>query len=134
MKIARLLVVCAMAPLAGCGLSDQYSVMPKLLKQPSAAPAQSEPEPDTKELIRLDADKLFTSHPSALAVSQARRDSSGPGFTACVKAMIARSVGNAPESITLVVSIEHGELADRRRAMPQDRCTAETYENVDVAQ
>jgi NDP-sugar pyrophosphorylase family protein len=38
-----LLALCAAVALTGCGLSDQYSFMPKLLKQPGAAPPQLEP-------------------------------------------------------------------------------------------
>lgn len=93
-----------------------------------------EPEPDTKELIRASAETLFTSHPSALAVAQARRNSSGIGFTACVKATITRGSDNKQESIVIVVDIERGQLIDRRRAIPQDGCTTETYQNIDVAQ
>jgi hypothetical protein len=134
MKIVPLLVICAVAPLTGCGLSDQYSFMPKLLKQPSAPPPQLEPEPDTKALIRVGAETLFTGRPSALAVSPVRRNALGPGFTVCVKAVTTGPLDNGLHSTTLLVAIEHGKLADRHRAAPQDRCETETYDDIEVVQ
>jgi hypothetical protein len=134
MMIVRVLVIFAVAPLMGCGWSDQYSLMPKVFKLPSAAPPQLEPVPDTKALFRAGANSLFVNRPSSLAVSPARRNSSGTGFNACVNAIVPRSLGNEPETITLLVSIEHGQLADRRRATPQDGCATETYEDIDLTQ
>jgi hypothetical protein len=63
MKIAAMLVACAMA-LAACDLADQAtsfmpkladqaaSFMPKTVRQSDPAPPAVEPEPDVKELIR----------------------------------------------------------------------------------
>jgi hypothetical protein len=133
MKIAMSLLACAMALLAGCGAADQYATfMPKTLRQPSTEPPQPDPEPDVKEWIRVNADTLFTAHPSAVAVSRPQRIT-GRGFSVCVKAIVAGPMNPEPQPITLVVIIEHGKLADRRRATPQDGCAAQTYEKVEAA-
>jgi hypothetical protein len=143
MKIAAMLVACAMA-LAGCDLADQAanfmpkladqaaSLMPKTFRQPDTAPPAVEPEPDVKELIRANADTLFTAHPSALAVARPKRIT-GRGFSVCVNAVIAGAINPQPQPITLIVITGRGKLADRRRATPQDGCAAETYEKVEAA-
>jgi hypothetical protein len=132
MKIAMSVLACATALLAGCGLADQYATfVPKILRQPSTEPA-SDPEPDVKELIRVNGDTLFTARPSAVAVSRPRRIA-GRGFSACVKAMVVGPMNPEPQPITLLVTIEHGKFADRHRATSQDDCATETYERVEVA-
>jgi hypothetical protein len=143
MKIATMLVACAMA-LAACDLTDQAasfmpkladqaaSLMPKAFRQPEPPPPPAEPELDVKELIRANADTLFTAHPSALAVARPKRIT-GRGFSVCVKAVVAGAINGQPQPITLIVIIERGKLADRRRATPQDGCAGETYEKVEAA-
>jgi hypothetical protein len=49
-----------------------------------------------------------------------------------VKAVVAGAMNPQPQPITLIVIIERGKLADRRRATPQDGCAGETYEKVEV--
>lgn len=127
------LTACAMMLLAGCGVADQYSSLPKFMRQPSTEPPPPEPEPDFKELVRVGANTLFTAPPTAVAVSRARRNPAGRGFTGCVKAVVTAGMSDQPQPITLLVTIEHGKLADRHRATPQDGCAAETYEQVQVA-
>jgi hypothetical protein len=39
-----------------------------------------------------------------------------------------------PQTVTLLVAIEHGLLTDRHRAAPQDGCAMESYEKVEIAQ
>jgi hypothetical protein len=143
MKIATMLAACAMA-LAGCDLADQAtsfmpkladqaaSFMPKTVRQSDPAPPAVEPEPDVKELIRANADTLFTAHPSALAVARPKRIT-GRGFSVCVNAVVAGAINPQPQPITLIVIIERGKLADRRRATPQDGCAGETYEKIEAA-
>jgi hypothetical protein len=41
--------------MAGCGVADKNSRMPAFLRQPSDAPSQSDPEPDLKEVVRVNA-------------------------------------------------------------------------------
>jgi hypothetical protein len=142
MKTAAMLVACAMA-LAACDrdqvanfmpkLADQAaSLMPKTFRPSDPAPPTVEPELDVKELIRANADTLFTAHPSELAVARPKRVT-GRGFSVCVKAVVAGALNREPQPITLIVIIERGKLADSRRATPQDGCAGETYEKVEVA-
>jgi hypothetical protein len=103
-------------------LADQAaSLMPKTFRQSDPAPPPVEPELDVKELIRANADTLFTAHPSALAVARPKRIT-GRGFSVCVNAVVAGAMNPQPQPITLIVIIERGKIADRRRATPQDGC------------
>jgi hypothetical protein len=130
---AVMLVACAVATLSGCGVADQFaSFMPKGFRQPTPEPPAPAPEPDVKELIRANADTLFTAHPSALAVARPKRIT-GRGFSVCVKAVVAGSMNPDPQPITLVVIIEHDKLVDRHRATAQDGCERESYEKVEAA-
>ena len=127
-----MLVAGAMAAFSGCGFADQVaSFMPKGFRQPSPERPAPEPEPDVKELIRANADTLFTAHPGTLAVARPKRIT-GRGFSVCVKAVVAGPMNSEPQPITLIVVIEHGKLADRRRATAQDGCERESYEKVEV--
>jgi hypothetical protein len=132
MRIGVMLIACTVMALSGCGLSDQHSFMPKILRQPSAEPRQPEPETDAKELLRAGADTLFMEHPNTVAVSRPRRIL-GRGFSVCVTAVVAGQLNAEPRPVTLLVIIEQGKLADRRRATSYDGCATETYENVDLA-
>jgi hypothetical protein len=133
MKIGMILLASAAALLAGCEGADQYATfMPKSLRQPSTEPPQPAPEPDVKAWVRDNADTLFTAHPSALSVARPKRIT-GRGFSVCVKAVVAGQMNPEPQPITLLVIIERGKLADRRRATPQDGCATETYEKVEAA-
>jgi hypothetical protein len=100
-----------------------------VFREPSVEPPPPEPEPDVKELVRVGADTLFTGHPSALEVSRPRRIA-GRGFDVCVKAVVPGAVDGEPRPVTVLVTIEHGKLADRHRATAQDRCAEDTYEPV----
>jgi hypothetical protein len=129
---AIMLVAVAMAALSGCDVADQVaSFMPKGFRQPTPEPPAPEAEPDVKELIRANADTLFTARPGALAVARPKRIT-GRGFSACVKAVVAGPMSSEPQPITLVVIIERGKIADRRRATAQDGCEGERYERVEV--
>jgi hypothetical protein len=87
--LAVMLVPCAMAALSGCDFADKFaSFMPKGFRQPTHEPLPPEAEPDVKELIRANADTLFTARPGALAVAPPKRIT-GRGFSACVKAVVA---------------------------------------------
>jgi hypothetical protein len=130
---AIMLALCAMAALSGCGVADQLaSFMPKGFRQPTPEPPAPEAEPDVKELIRANADTLFTARPGALAVARPKRIT-GRGFSVCVKANVAGPMNPEPQPVTLVVIIEHGKLTDRRRATAQDGCERESYERIEAA-
>jgi hypothetical protein len=50
-----------------------------------------------------------------------------------VNAIVAGAMNQQPQPITLIVIIERGKIADRRRATAQDGCAGETYEKVEAA-
>ncbi len=129
MKFRMALMVGTVMLLTSCGVADQYSALPKVFREPSAEPPPPEPEPDVKELVRAGADTLFMGHPTALQVSRPRRVA-GRGFDVCVKAVVPGAVDGQPRPVTVLVTIEHGKLADRHRATAQDRCAGNTYEPV----
>jgi hypothetical protein len=129
MKLRMALIAGNLLLLAGCGVADQYSAVPKVFRQPELEPPPPEPEPDVKELVRAGADTLFMGHPSAVAVSRPRRIA-GRGFDVCVKAVVPGAIDGEPRPVTILVTIEHGKLAERHRATPQDRCAADRYELV----
>jgi len=47
-----------------------------------------------------------------------------------VKAVVPGAIDGEPRPVTILVTIEHGKLAERHRATSQDRCAADTYELV----
>ena len=130
MWIRMALGACVVALVAGCGVADQHSVMPKILGQPSAEPRPPAPEPDAKELVRVGANTLSTAHPMAVAVSRPRRVTDQE-FSVCVKANVSSLIDGQARPVTLLVRIEHGKLADRHRAAAHDGCEIETYEKVE---
>jgi hypothetical protein len=133
MRIKVTPIACAIFLLTACDLADQHATwVPKVLRQLSTEPPQA--EPDVKELVRVGIDTLFTVHPVAVSVSRARHNDVGKGFTACVKALVAGPMNPEPQTVTLLVAIEHGLLTDRHRAAPQDGCAMESYEKVEIAQ
>lgn len=135
MKASRslLLAVGAFGFLSACGTADPYSpYAPSFMRQAEPKPPPPESAPDVKELVRSGVMALFTSHVKVVAVSPPRRNPSGTGWTACAKATVPAPMSNRPEPVTLVVSIEHGRLWDRRRAAPEDGCEALPYERVEV--
>ena len=129
MKLGMALIAGTVMLLTGCGVADQYSALPKVFREPSVEPPPPEPEPDVKELVRVGADTLFTGHPSALEVSRPHRIA-GRRFDVCVKAVVPGAVDGQPRPVTVLVTIEHGKLADCHRATAQDRCARDSYEPV----
>ncbi len=131
MRIRAVPVACVIMLLTGCGLADQYSVMPKILRQPSTEPRPPAPEPDAGELVRVAANTLFTAPPHTVAVSRPRRVTDQE-FSVCVKAVVPSLIDSQPRPVTLLVMIENGRLTDRHRAGVNDGCENETYEKVNL--
>ena len=92
-----------------------------ILRPSGAEPQPREDQPDVKELIRRDADKMFTTKPHAVAVGPPRRISAHQ-LSACVKALVPGLIDGRIRSTTLVVTIVAGKsLTD---AEPAWRTTA----------
>jgi hypothetical protein len=79
----------------------------KGFRQPTPEQPPPEPELDVKELIRANADTLFTARPGTLAVARPKRIT-GRGFSACVKAVVAGPM-NSP------ATTNHGRRDHRAR-------------------
>jgi hypothetical protein len=118
----------ATALLGACGAVDRHSLVASPWRQAELPAPEAEPEPDVKALVSAAKESLFASKVATVAVSPPRRPAQGRGFTACVKALVPAVTGHAMLPTTLLVSIEKGKITDRRRAVPQDGCDAETYE------
>jgi len=127
------LVACALGLVSACGIADTHSpYAPGFMRQAEPPPPPPESAPDVKELVRSGGMALFTSHPRVVAISPPRRNPTGNGWTACVKAAVQAAMSNRTEPVTLVVSIERGRLWYRRRATPDDGCEALPYERVEM--
>jgi hypothetical protein len=129
--LVRILIAAGAATvLAGCGMADSHANLPKFMRQAESPPPGQEAAPDVKQLVRDNSATIFvaSAHPTGIAVSPARRDAHGPGWTACIKASVS-GMSNQPIGVqTYVVSVENGRIWNRHRAGPDDNCNAETYE------
>lgn len=116
--------------LSGCGLSDSHSFMPAMFKQPAAPSWQTDPEPDTAQLVRANVDLIFSpqAHAQNVSVTRPRRQPEGAGWTACVRANVASIGGASIGQRTYLVAIHGGRIEDRRPATPESGCERETYQ------
>jgi hypothetical protein len=118
--------------LAGCGFADSHSSVPEFLRIKEGAPAQLEPPPDIKQLVRDHLDSVFTaaSAPHDVQVSPARHDLRGPGWIACVKADVNSATGKPLGMQIYRINIEDGVILDRQRAEGSDSCESESFEPI----
>src|SRR3954471_15248168 len=128
--VAALTMAGAMA-LAGCTV-DTHAPFPQFMRDKEAEPPRLDPEPNVKQLLRGKLDVVFTaaSHPRHVRVSPPRREPTGPGWTACVKAELTSVVGRSLGTQTYLVTILGGMIQDRRRVEADDNCASETYEAI----
>jgi len=129
--VVRILAVAGVAIfLAACGVADNHANLPKFMRQADPPPREQEAAPNVKQLVRDNIASIFvpSAHPSDIAVSPARRDTHGPGWTACIKANVSGMSDQPIGQQTYVVSIENGRLWNRHRAGADDKCDAEAYE------
>jgi hypothetical protein len=112
--------------------ADSHAPVPNFMRTSEAPPRQLEPEPDVKRLVRERLDQVFTaaSHPRHVRVSPPRREPTGPGWNACVKAELTSVVGRSLGTQTYLVTILGGMIQDRRRVEADDNCASETYEGI----
>jgi hypothetical protein len=118
--------------LAGCGFADIRSPVPEFMRLKEASPIPPEQPPDVRKLIRDKMDWMFpaASQPRNIRVSPPTHQARGPGWTACVRAEVVSATGKPIGTQTWRLSIEGGELVDRRRAEDDDNCQSESYEPV----
>jgi hypothetical protein len=129
--ISALAMAGAAIGLGGCS-ADPHASLPKMMLAQEAAPRPLDPEPDVKQLLRDKLDSVFTaaSHPRHVRVSPPRRQPSGPGWTACVKAELTSVIGKPLGTQTYLATISGGVILDRRKVEADDNCASETYERI----
>src|SRR5436305_15184905 len=117
--ISALAMAGAAAAVAGC-TADPHAPLPKMMLAKEAEPPRLDPEPDVKQLLRDKLDAVFTaaSHPRHVRVSPPRREPTGAGWTACVRAELTSVVGRSLGTQTYLVTIGGGMIQDRRRVEP----------------
>lgn len=133
MRLVTAAMLSAIAvPLGACGLADSNATfIPESLRY---RPADVQPEiiPDVKALLRENNGQFFATRvpPQNVRVSIPRRNPTGPGWTACVRAEIAGVTGRSIGTQTYLLSIDNGKIGNRRLADATSPCASETYEPV----
>jgi hypothetical protein len=130
--ISALAMAGAAVALAGCGAADSRARLPDFMLSKAPEQRQPDPQPDVRQLVRDKLDSLFTaaSHPRHVRVSPPRRDPTGPGWTACIKAELTSVTGHSLGTQTYLATISGGAILDRRRVDGEDNCASETYEGI----
>ena len=130
--IISLAIAGAALALAGCGFADSRSSVPDFMRSKAIEPPPPEPAPDVKQLVRNRLDSVFTaaSHPRNVRVSLPRRNLTGSGWTACVKAELTSVIGKPLGTQTYLATISGGVILDRRRVEANDSCASESYEPI----
>lgn len=120
----------AATALSGCGWADNRSPVPAFMRGEAREPPPLDPQPDVKKIVRDKLDTVFmeASKPRHVRVSQPRREPSGPGWTACIKAETTSAMGQPLGTQTYVATISSGTMIDRRRSGEDDNCGSETYD------
>lgn len=110
--------------LGGCGLSDQFSIMPSFLRyEPSKA--RDDSAPDTVALAKQHGRSLFAHRPDEIEISTAFYDARLRAWSAC-----ARVVDAGHPMMT--ASIGHTGFIARWRAEPDDGCARLNFTRVTV--
>ena len=118
--------------LGSCGtvVDIVSSISPQSAPQ---APAP-DPEPAYKQLISANIAQIFPDSSSLrnVLISAVRRTQllEGPGWRACLKADVKNMNGAYIAAQTYVIAIRHNQIADRRRAAPEDGCDTEVFERL----
>ncbi len=120
---AAQLLLCA--GLAGCGLSDQFSFMPAILRYPASAPA-TQSYPDIMVLARTYGRSLFAHRPNQIEISTLLYSEQTKVYTAC-----ARVNDGSQHPMMLAMVAPNGFYA-RRRAEANDGCAGQEFFVVDV--
>jgi hypothetical protein len=118
--------------LAGCGFADVRSPVPEFMRMKEPEQAPLEAPPDVKRLVHDHLDFMFAanSNPQDVRVSAPHHQVRGPGWTACVRAEVNSATGKPIGALTWLISIESGNIVDRRRAGEDDNCDSESYQPI----
>ena len=118
--------------LASCGFADSRAPVPEFMRAKEADPPPPEPIPNVRQLVHDKLDSVFvsTSYPQNVRVSRPLHDPRGPGWTACVRAEVNSATGKPIGTETYRITIQDGEIIDRRRIDDNDNCTSESYQPI----
>ncbi len=125
-------VAVAALALAACGIADSHAPVPAFMRAKEADPPTSEPPPNVRQLVHDQLDSVFvsTSDPQNVRVSRPVHDPQGPGWTACVRAEVNSATGTPIGTETYRITIDDGQIVDRRRVDSDDNCTSEDYQPI----
>ena len=123
---------CAALALAACGIADSRAPVPAFMRAKAADPSPPEPPPNVRQLVRDKLDSVFvsTSDPQNVRVSRPLHDPEGPGWTACVRADVNSATGKPIGTETYRITIDDGQIVDRRRIDDNDNCISEDYQPI----
>lgn len=130
--VSTILIAGAALALAGCGMADSRSPVPEFMRNQAVQPPPELP-PDVRQLVRERLDSVFVaaSLPQQVRVSAPRREVTGSGWTACVKAELNAANGKPLGTQTYRITISGGVIIDRRRVEASDNnCASDIYEAI----
>ena len=113
------------ATLAGCGLSDQFSFMPAVLRYPASAPT-TQSYPDIMALARTHGRSLFAHRPNQIEISTLLYSEQTKIYTACAR------VNDGSQHPMMLAMVASSGFYARRRAEPNDGCGGQEFFVVDV--
>jgi hypothetical protein len=115
--------------LTGCGFADVRSPVPEFMRKQEGDPQPPELPPDVRRLVHDNLDAVFVanSNPRDVKVSPPHREVRGSGWTACVRAEVTSAIGKPVGTQTWRISINAGQIVDRRRVDADDNCETESY-------
>jgi hypothetical protein len=118
--------------LASCGIADSNAPVPAFMRARAADPPPPEPPPDVRQLVHDNLTSVFvsTSDPQNVRVSRPLHDPEGPGWTACVRAEVNSATGKPIGTETYRITIDDGQIVDRRRVDDDDNCISEDYQPI----
>ena len=118
--------------LAGCGFADSRAPVPEFMRAKALDPPPPEPPPDVPLLVREKLDSVFVaaSNPRQVRVSSPRHETSGSGWTACVRAELTSATGRPLGTQTYRITISGGVIIDRLRVEADDNCASESYQPI----
>ena len=73
---------------------------------------------------------VSTSDPSDVRVSPPLLEAGGAGWTACVRAEVNSATGKPIGSETFQITIDKGQIIDRKRVGDDDNCASESYQPI----
>jgi hypothetical protein len=113
-------------------MADSRSPVPAFMRNDPTPPPPLEAPPDVRQLVRERLDSVFVaaSLPQHVRVSPPRREVTGSGWTACVRAELTSATGKPLGTQTYRITISGAVMIDRRRVEAGDNCASETYEAI----